>query len=110
MAMKKLLRKADKKELYYHLNGEKRILDRADPSTYSNGLTGDISSRLYGDCGVYGKVSGGLHGDISWLHGDVSGLLGNCTGIRGEISDCELTDEEREKGVNIQDLILNAVQ
>ena len=136
--MKKLLRKSDKKELYYYLNSEKQIIDRTDPKTYSNGLTGDISNGLYGDISglagcigselignisswLTGKISNNLFGDISELYGQISsGLTGNCSselygdisglygdigGITGNISDCELTDEEREKGVNIQDLI-----
>ena len=40
------------------------------------------------------------------LWGEISGLRGDCTDIIGNLDDCELTDEERKKGVNIQDLII----
>ena len=121
--MKKLLKKIDKKELYYLLNGEKRILDRADPETYPSGLTGNISSGLFGDCsglegeinsglfgdcgGLFGEINNGLTGDIgSGLHGEINARLrGNCTGIMGNIDHCELTDEERREGVYIELLI-----
>ena len=99
--MKKLLKKLDReKELYYYLNGEKWKIDRADLSTYPSSLTGKISSRLYG------KISSRLYGDINdGLEGEISGVEGDCTSISGNIDDCCLVDEERQKGVNIQDLI-----
>ena len=103
--MKKLLKKTDKKDLYYFLGGQKQIIDRADPKTHPSELTGNISNELTGNIsGLAGDISG-LHGDISGLHGDISGLYGDCSGIMGNIDNCEITDEEREKGVNIQDLI-----
>ena len=46
-----------------------------------------------------------LRGDVSGLTGDVSGLTGNVTGLTGDVDACELTDEDRARGVNIQDLI-----
>ena len=36
----------------------------------------------------------------------ISGITGNLSGIRGNIDDCEITQEERDKGINIHDLIL----
>lgn len=39
------------------------------------------------------------------LQGNVSGLWGDASGLRGDIDDCELTDEDRVKGVNIMDLV-----
>jgi len=53
---------------------------------------------------LYGDVSG-LSGDVSGLSGDVSGLYGIATNMSGNIDDCELTDEERKNGVDINDLI-----
>ena len=44
----------------------------------------------------------GLH---SGLWGDYSGLWGDCSGLEGDLDECEIIDEERKKGVNIQDLI-----
>ena len=46
-----------------------------------------------------------LYGDVSGLSGDVSGLYGIATNMSGNIDDCELTDEERKNGVDINDLI-----
>jgi len=47
----------------------------------------------------------GLYGDVSGLHGDVSGLYGNVSGIRGSIDECQLTTEERLRGVAITELM-----
>ena len=105
--MKKLLKIA-KRELYYY-EGTKRIL-----GVHSK-ITGNISS------GLYGNISSGLTGDISGLTGDISGLYGNISELIGDISSgltgdissglygnidlCEITEEEREKGIKISDLV-----
>ena len=72
----------------------------------SSGLRGNISE-LYGNISIelYGNISSGLRGNISELYGNISGLYGDCTDILGNIDSCELTDEEREEGVNIEDLV-----
>lgn len=44
----------------------------------------------------------GAHAD---LRGDVSGISGNVSDIRGDISLCEITKEERDRGINILDLV-----
>jgi len=75
------------------------------------GLWGECSN-LIGDCsGLRGDCSG-LRGDCSGLTGDCSELRGNCSNIFGDCSDlsgnidcCEITDEERKKGVKIEDLV-----
>ena len=46
-----------------------------------------------------------LYGDISELSGDVSGLYGYVSGLSGYVSDCEITDEDRAKGIDISELI-----
>ena len=43
---------------------------------------------------------------ITGITGDLSGITGDLTGIKGNIDDCEITQEERDKGINIYDLIL----
>ena len=123
--MKKALNRV-KKELYYYVDGEKKIVDIDDKSTYPANITGDLSELtgdisgltgnlggLYGDIssgltgnlgGLYGNISE-LTGDLSELTGDLSGLSGNCTNIVGDLNDCKLTEEDREKGVDIRDLI-----
>ena len=64
----------------------------ADGKKISKGnLTGDVS---------------GLTGNVRWLlRGDVSGLTGNVSGLRGDVDKCEITSEDREKGVSISDLV-----
>ena len=56
-----------------------------------------------------GKLTGdvsGLRGDVSWLlRGDVSGLTGDVSGLTGDVNECEITAEDREKGVSISDLV-----
>lgn len=51
------------------------------------------------------QVVDGIVGDVSGLRGDVSGIFGDATGIQGDLDDCELTDEERKRGVDIEALI-----
>ena len=80
--MKKTLTKI-KNEVYYY-EGDKKIM-----GAHSD-ITGDISS-------ITGSVSG-IRGDISSIRGDVSGL-------RGDVDDCEITEEDRKKGIDIKDLI-----
>lgn len=47
----------------------------------------------------------GIYGDVSGIREDVSGIYGEVTGINGDIDTCELTDEVRRKGVNVNDLV-----
>ena len=88
--MKKALERI-KNELYYYKNNEKII---GIPS----GLRGNVS-------GLTGNVSGLLRGNVSGLIGDVSGLIGDVSGLRGDVNNCRITKREREKGVNIADLV-----
>ena len=39
------------------------------------------------------------------LRGDVSGLTGDVSGLTGDVNECEITAEDREKGVSISDLV-----
>lgn len=65
-------------------------------------LTGDTS-------GLRGSVADDLKGNVMGLTGDVTGLHGDVTGIRGDIDSCELTQEEREKGVDVASLVAGFV-
>jgi len=106
--MKKALKVNDKKiNVYYFVDGEKIY-------GLPSGLTGNISSELYGNIsgltgnisGLYGNISSDLYGNISGLTGNISGLYGNISSdLYGNIDDCELTQEDRDKGVNITDLV-----
>ena len=40
--------------------------------------------------------------DILGIH---EGISGNVSGIRGDIDDCEISDEERKRGIKIEELI-----
>jgi hypothetical protein len=95
--MKKCLVKIKVEGIFYYKDGEKIF---GCPS----GLRGNVS-------GLRGNVSGlrgdgsGLWGNVSGLRGDVSGLWGDVSGLRGDVDDCKITDEERENGVDIKELI-----
>lgn len=49
----------------------------------------------------------GITGNVSGITGDVSGITGNVSGIRGDLDACELTQEDRARGVNILDLVIS---
>ena len=86
-----------KSELYHVVEGKRiegvHLNIRGDVS----GLRGDVS-------GLSGDVSG-LRGDVSGLRGYVSGLRGDVSGLRGDIDDCELSQEDRAKGIDATLLI-----
>jgi len=44
----------------------------------------------------------GIHAELS---GDVTRISGDVSGISGDVDACEITNEERERGVDIKDLI-----
>lgn len=48
------------------------------------------------------KKVDGCHAGII---GNVSSISGNVSGIRGDLDDCEITDQEREDGININRLV-----
>ena len=96
--MKKLLQKITTTELYFRKNGVKQVVDGRNKDTYPSGLTGDIS-------GLTGNISE-LTGNISSrLTGNISGVYGDATNISGDLDECKITEEEREKGINIEDLV-----
>ena len=80
-----------KKELYYYDENGKKILG------VHESLKGDFTY-LKGDC-TY------LKGDCTYLKGDCTGLRGDCTGLRGDLDNCKITEEERENGIKIWDLV-----
>lgn len=57
-----------------------------------------------GDNRVEG-VHSGIRGDVSGISGNVTGIRGNVTGISGYVDECEITDDERVAGVNINRLV-----
>src|SRR3972149_4292791 len=96
--MKKLLQKITTTELYFRKNGEKQVVDGRNKDTYPSRLTGNISE-LTGDISeLTGNIS-------SRLTGNISGVYGDATNIPGDLDEFKITEEEREKGINIEDLV-----
>ena len=50
----------------------------------------------------------GLSGDVTMINGDATGIYGDASGCIGLLDSCNLSQEDREKGVCIDDLILTA--
>ena len=94
--MKKALIKT-KKEFYHFENGKKVDGKNAE-------MSGDCSN-LWGDCSNLRGNCTNLWGDCSGLSGDCSNLRGDCTGLLGNLDDCEITDNERKIGIDIEKLI-----
>jgi hypothetical protein len=71
-----------------------------------SGLIGDVTF-LRGDVsGLWGKLHvHKLRGDVSGLWGDLTGIYGEATGLIGNLNKCDLTDDERDEGVYVRDLI-----
>lgn len=44
----------------------------------------------------------GRHRDIS---GDAFGIRGNASNIKGNFDDCEITDEDRKRGIDISESV-----
>ena len=51
--------------------------------------------------GKHEKISG----DVSGLSGDVSGIRGDVSGLRGNVNEAELSEDERNEGVDVAYLI-----
>ena len=94
--MKKALSRVTTK--LYHYKGDIKV-------DGTNGeMIGDCT-RLNGNCtGLRGDCTG-LSGDCSGLYGDCSGLRGDCSGLRGDLYECDITDEDRKKGIDIAVLV-----
>ena len=86
----------------------KKALSRVTTKLYH--YKGDIkvdgtNGEMIGNCsGLNGNCTG-LYGDCSGLYGDCSGLRGDCTGLRGNLYECDITDEDRKKGIDIAELV-----
>ena len=46
-----------------------------------------------------------IQGTPERVWGDLSGVRGDLSGVWGDIDDCELTDEDRKNGINIENLV-----
>jgi hypothetical protein len=66
-----------------------------------------VTTKLYhykGDIKVDG-TNGEMIGVCTGLYGDCTSLSGNCTGLRGDLYECDITDEDRKKGIDIAELV-----
>ena len=104
--MKRRLERKKGSQLYYFLNAVLTIGANHNMTGNYSGLSGNCTE-LSGNCtGLSGDCSG-LSGDFSELIGDCSRLSGDCSGLRGDLDDCEITEEDRQAGVRIDNLISN---
>ena len=94
--MKKSLTRTPNKTYYYE-DSERIEGVPKDITGNLSGVRGDLS-------GVRGDLSG-VRGDLSGISGDLTNITGNLSGISGNLDDCDITDEEREKGISINELI-----
>jgi hypothetical protein len=94
--MKKALSRVTTK--LYHYKGDIKV-DGTNGEMIGDcsGLSGDCT-RLRGNCTR-------LYGDCSGLVGDCTGLYGDCTSLRGDLYECDITDEDRKKGIDIAELV-----
>ena len=79
----------------------KKALSRVTTKLYH--YKGDIkvdgtNSEMIGNCT-------GLYGNCTGLYGNCTGLRGDCTGLRGDLYECDITDEDRKKGIDIAELV-----
>ena len=79
----------------------KKALSRVTTKLYH--YKGDIkvdgtNSEMIGNCT-------GLNGNCTGLSGDCSGLRGDCTRLYGDLYECDITDEDRKKGIDIAELV-----
>ena len=87
--MKRCLEKS-KPECFYFVDGERKAGVHSDISGNVTGISGNVTDII---------------GDVSGIIGNVTDIIGDVSGIIGDVDDCEITGEEREKGVVISDLI-----
>ena len=108
------------RELYYYQDNLKIIIDPKDVTTIPNFISGNMSD-INGDVSdirgnmdnIRGNVSNirgdvsNIRGNVSDISGNVSNISGNMSDINGDIDSCDITEEERKKCVNIDELVLD---
>ena len=95
--MKKLLTGLDASDIFYFQSGVR--IEGAPPC-----VRGDLS-HIRGDltfvCGDLTHICG----DLTFVRGDLTGVRGDLTFVRGDLDKCEITQEDRAKGIRIEELI-----
>ena len=46
-----------------------------------------------------------VDGTNSEMIGNCTSLNGDCSGLRGDLYECDITDEDRKKGIDIAELV-----
>jgi len=101
--MKKALRK-NKSDFWYFDKKGHQVFGVAPPDVRGNlsDVRGDLTD-------VRGDLTG-VCGDLSNVRGNLTGVCGDLTGVCGNLDDCEITAEDRKKGININTLIEEPAQ
>ena len=89
---------------WHYRDGE--YMEGPPPGVYGNltGVRGDLIG-VRGDLsGVYGDLTG-VCGDLTGVCGDLTGVCGDLIGVQGNLDKCEITDKDRQQGIDINDLI-----
>ena len=96
--MKKALSKNKSSFWHFDENGH-QVFGVAPPDVWGNlsNVWGDLSN-------VTGDLSG-VRGDLTGVWGDLTGVWGDLSNVWGDLDDCDLSDEDRERGIHIGDLI-----
>lgn len=94
--MKRTLKRIEQ-NIYYIKDGVR--VHGAPPTVCGNlaYISGDLSD-------IRGDLSG-VSGNLSGVSGNLTDISGDLTDISGNIDDCEITDQEREAGISVEDLI-----
>jgi hypothetical protein len=84
----------------------KKNLKRIDNKYWNKGegVSGDLTGISGNLSGVTGDLSG-IMGNLSGIIGDLTGIRGDLTGVSGDLYTCELTAEDRKRGVRVEDLV-----
>ena len=101
--MKKELKRISSSTYYY--KDSKRV-EGVPPyiTGYLTGIRGDLTD-ITGDLtDITGDLTD-IRGDLTNIRGALTDITGSLTGIRGDLDDCEITTEERAKGIRVEDLI-----
>jgi len=46
-----------------------------------------------------------VRGNLSGVYGDLTGVSGDLSNVRGDLDDCEISPEDRKRGICIANLI-----
>ena len=71
-------------------------------------ITGLIRDGLIGDVSCLRGDVTGLSGYVTSLSGYVTGLSGDVSGLRGDVDLCDISQADREAGIDIETLVLPA--